>query len=185
MAMLAPSQILDSNLMIDIETTSADIDSNVCPGILSIAAQTFSRNGTSDSPYTFYRESSLQAIKAAGLHISESTMDWWKKRSIEMPSGDLSQNDLITEFLAYTTRIRSHIRFVWANGPQFDIAILRRHFKRMEYRWPFEYYEERDVRTVVSEFMLKTGKRLPASPDKHNALADVIHQIKAVVVSIQ
>jgi len=68
---------------------------------------------------------------------------------------------------------------VWANSPSFDCAMLAAGYDAVGSEEPWEFWEERDVRTV---------KNLPGAPDvemedgenEHDALDDARQQARLV-----
>ena len=72
---------------------------------------------------------------------------------------------------------------VWGNGATLDNVIIRATFERHVFYFPWQFWNDRDVRTIV-----EMGRAAAFHPryeilfegDLHNALADAKHQAKYV-----
>lgn len=72
---------------------------------------------------------------------------------------------------------------VWGNGASFDCVILRNSYALAGMEPPWQWWNDRDVRTIV-EMGKSVGfdpkKDMPFNGTRHNALADAMHQAKYV-----
>lgn len=156
-------------IMVDIETLGLE------PGaaILSIGAVEFDPVGLGDE---FYREVSLASCQEAGLEVDAGTLEWWLDQDdavTHILSGGEPLVDVLADFAAWFPEGAE----IWANSPSFDCEMLERAYGAVGAEEPWEYYQERDVRTVAE---------LPGAPDvdqdgdEHHALDDAKHQARLV-----
>jgi hypothetical protein len=72
---------------------------------------------------------------------------------------------------------------VWGNGATFDNIILRESFSRLNLQELWNWFNDRDVRTIVGlgrEIGFDPKRDMPFDGEPHNALHDAIHQAKYV-----
>lgn len=160
---------MTERVMVDIETLGLE------PGaaILSIGAVRFDTDGVGA---TFERNIDLESCQDAGLTIDAGTLEWWLQQDTDAQhvlTGGEPLADALGDFKAFYEFADE----IWANSPAFDCEHLAAAYDAVGGSVPWEYYEQRDVRTVLS---------LPVAPDieqegtEHDALDDAIHQAKAV-----
>lgn len=137
--------------MIDLETLSTKTNAV----ILSIGIIEFDIL-TGNMINQLYETIDIQSCLDKGLEIDANTLKWWlsqpdiirleinKKgsKSIEIVltsvSNFLSKNKTIENF------------FVWGNGSSFDLSILSNAYHKCSLKIPWKFWNERDVRTIVS-----------------------------------
>lgn len=68
---------------------------------------------------------------------------------------------------------------IWANSPSFDCVILRNAFDLCALGAPWEYWQERDIRTLTA--LYPTLKAMPAEGIKHHALHDARHEARQLI----
>lgn len=143
---------------------------------------------------TFYKVVSLESSVSWGAEIDLSTVIWWLKQSSEARSA-IANDDAIKlddALLMFTNFVLENVTGgrkkvqVWGNGSTFDNAILRSSFDLACLDCPWNYWNDRDVRTMVElgraiGFDPKTA--IPFEGDRHNALADAQHQARYVLQS--
>jgi DNA polymerase III epsilon subunit-like protein len=66
---------------------------------------------------------------------------------------------------------------IWCNGNSFDIPILAAYFHHFHLPLPWNYWQERDLRTLKA---LNKGARIERHGTHHNALDDALHQARLV-----
>ncbi len=189
------------DIMVDLETLSTEPNAV----ILSIGACEFDPD-TGTIFETFYSKLNHAAVTneqgfakpESGLHVSQSTLDWWTKQSKEAYEAAFNIYDAppryadpLEAFKQFVIACRAHspgqkLR-IWGNDPDFDIVILNQNFKAMGgILPPWQFWESRSVRTMKDlwQYALKKGdpknivKRMGTH---HNAKDDAIHQ--ALIVS--
>lgn len=163
------------HMMVDLETLGTTGDSV----IMSIAAIPFNiESGATDEP--FYANISIQSCLDHGLTVEGSTVAWW------MQQDDVAIRRLFegTAHLLGTALADLSTKFglyqdlkVWGNSARFDLGILEHAYAKAELRIPWEFRNERDVRTLVS-FAPDIKKEMKFEGTPHNAIDDCLHQIK-------
>ena len=155
----------DAQIHIDLET----LDTTPTARILSIGAVCRCSE--------FYEEVD-QSTYTDAFTISKSTTDWWQARG-----GFVPRMSVMSVYAALTKlsvwihdlNIPADDMEIWANSPAFDCAILHTHFKHYALAVPWEYYMERDVRTIKGMVkVLRLG--VPKFENSHNALDDARNQ---------
>ncbi len=72
---------------------------------------------------------------------------------------------------------------VWGNGASFDCVILRNSYALTGQEAPWQWWNDRDVRTVVEmgkAIGFDPKRDMPFEGTRHSALDDAIHQAKYV-----
>jgi hypothetical protein len=171
-----------NHLMLDIETMGTGVNA----AIMSIGACFFDPD-TSMIGDTFHTKVSLDS--ADNGDIEPSTVIWWLKQDNEARSQFYDNKDSLTLNCAlnYLSMFLSSTPNgdlqVWGNGIAFDNVIVREACNRMGYDQPWDFWNDRDVRTMV-----ELGRVIGIDPKndmefegiKHDALSDAIHQAKYV-----
>ncbi|EOS93103.1 3'-5' exoribonuclease [Erwinia tracheiphila] len=172
-----------NNVMIDIETLGKK---RGCP-VLSIAAVQFDPQ-TGNTGDAFYERISYDAAISYGMP-EISTIQWWDKQSEEARDAAFNGNrlpvDVAAELRAFLHNVGGGRCIPWGNGSVFDITILEGWFDRVnpltdaygEDIYPWKYRNIADLRTLVRVSGINV-KDIPVTGDKHNALADALHQVK-------
>ena len=174
------------HVMVDLETMGKKPNAPV----VSIGAVLFDP-ATGILGETFYKVVSLESAVSWGAEIDPSTVIWWLKQSSEARSA-IANDDAIKlddALLMFTDFVLENVTGgrkkaqVWGNGATFDNAILRSSFDIACLDCPWDYWNDRDVRTMVElgkaiGFDPKTA--IPFEGDRHNALADAQHQARYV-----
>ncbi len=122
--------------------------------------------------------------------IDPQTVLWWMVQTVSAKAeilNTLRDNaepiDVALDMMSEVLKI-SNDSIMWSNGATFDLVILRSAYKRTKSICPWEYWQERDVRTIVDlgrrlhDFDPK--KQMPFVGTEHNALDDAVHQAKYV-----
>lgn len=133
---------------------------------------------------TFYREIDAYQYNPNEFTEDASTLEWWVKQGGFIPTQDLvSPMQAVSSFAQWVLAIREQHNDieVWANSPTFDCAILRHHFKIFSLSCPWEFWSERDVRTVKG-VAKALNMNITAPKNPHNALKDAKNQ-QAMVAS--
>lgn len=174
------------HVMVDLETMGKKPNAP----IVSIGAVLFDPE-TGILGETFYAVVSLESAVSWGAEIDPSTVIWWLKQSSEARSA-IANDDVIKlddALLMFTDFIEENVTGgrkkaqVWGNGATFDNTILRSSFDLACLDCPWDYWNDRDVRTMVElgkavGFDPKTS--IPFEGDRHNALADAKHQARYI-----
>lgn len=160
------------NVMIDIETLGTQYNAV----ILSIAAVEFDTDGNLGR--RFYEKIELQSAIDVGLRIDSDTLIWWTTQKPmvfkEMFIDALPLKRVLKRFVSW---FRPENTNVWANSPSFDLIIVKHALKTCGLKAPWNYYNERCVRTLSALVPEIKSNAIPAI-DAHNALADCEFQIQ-------
>lgn len=174
------------HVMVDLETMGKKSDAP----IVSIGAVIFDPE-TGFLGETFYKVVSLESAVSWGAEIDPSTVIWWMKQSSEARSEIANDNAIqlddallqFSEFVFENIPGGCETAQIWGNGATFDNTVLRSSFERACLECPWDYRNDRDVRTMVElgkaiGFDAKTS--IPFECERHNALADAQHQARYV-----
>jgi hypothetical protein len=130
--------------MIDIETLSSQSDACV----ISIGLVGF------DEAHILYRESFAIEHHSWDGHIDPRTVKWWMDQSEEAQRFSFKNEHPVNLDLARFRLNEFAARFCkdecWANGPQFDLVVLRNWWRRSatDETFPVHYRTYRDCRTI-------------------------------------
>ena len=109
-----------------------------------------------------------------GRTISKQTIDWWRTRTnvpIENGNPQCTVSEMLNDFMAVYASFQPEE--VWANPPQFDLAIMHSLGRDFGVEMPWSHEQERDFRTVKRLAKLDFGPRVEVA---HDALADAMDQ---------
>lgn len=174
------------HVMVDLETMGKKHNAP----IVAIGAVVFDP-ATGSIGESFYKVVCLESSLNWGAVIDPSTVIWWLKQSSEARSAIVNDDAIplqdallqFREFVSDNVAGGSKKAQVWGNGASFDNSILRSSYDCIAEDYPWEYWNDRDVRTMVElgqaiSFDPKTT--IPFEGSRHNALADAIHQARYV-----
>ena len=160
------------HLMIDIETMGNESFSS----IVSIGAVEFDINN-GETGREFYVKIDLQSCIDEGLIMNASTVMWWLKQ------GEAARNELGTgEVETLRNALFKFSDFftedyqVWGNSARFDLGILENAYSKIGKPIPWKFWNERDVRTLVS-FSPDVKETFVFNGVAHNAIDDCKFQI--------
>ncbi|HCA9420341.1 TPA: 3'-5' exoribonuclease [Klebsiella pneumoniae] len=174
------------HVMVDLETMGKKYNAP----IVAIGAVVFDP-ATGSIGESFYKVVCLESSVNWGAVIDPSTVIWWLKQSSEARSAIVNDDAIplqdallqFREFVSDNVAGGSKKAQVWGNGASFDNSILRSSYDCIAEDYPWEYWNDRDVRTMVElgqaiSFDPKTT--IPFEGSRHNALVDAIHQARYV-----
>lgn len=159
-------------ICVDVETLSTNFNAV----IVSISAVKFSL--TSDETETFVVNINPREGKELGLHISESTIDWWRRQKLEAARVWMSsQIDLSTALDMFDEFCGKGDLTWFTNGSCFDFPILDSSYKAVGKEPIFKYWKSMDLRTIywLTGFDTKTAERVGTY---HVGIDDCLTQIK-------
>lgn len=144
---------------------------------------------------TLYVEVDTSVYKDAFTQ-SQATVEWWEKQGgfkstpgtqLHTPVSMLVE---LNNFIHDVTKdIERNDIEIWANSPTFDLAILHHHYKVFSMRAPWEYWQERDVRTINA--LAKRLRMAQKAKAPHNALADaqlqeaIVRRVYSQLINLQ
>jgi len=172
-----------NHLMVDLETMGNKPNAP----IISIGA-VFFEPSTGEIGPEFSASVSLESSMQLGAIPDASTVMWWMeqsdeaRKSVVKPEMDLPfALQRLSAFSSENSNPK-HLQ-VWGNGASFDCVILRNSYTIAGHITPWQWWNDRDVRTIV-EMGRVIGfypkKDMPFDGVRHNALADAIHQARYV-----
>lgn len=157
----------DGQVHIDIET----VDIAHTAKILSIGAVCGSQEYYVELDHNGYPA-------AAGFTENQKTLDWWEQQGGFQPSGQpVFPFEAINGLKIWFDEVTKDMIdvTVWANSPSFDCEILKHHYAHWGLRCPWDFYQERDVRTAKDiARAMRLSIREFSNP--HNALQDAKNQ---------
>lgn len=172
-----------NNLMLDLET----MGSGTYAPIISIGAVFFDPT-TGNTGEEFSVSVSLESSMRHRARPDASTILWWldqsdeakqslKSNPVELSSALSELTDFISDYAN-----QKYIQ-VWGNSASFDCVILRSSYALTGQQVPWQWWNDRDVRTIVElgkVIGFDPKRDMPFEGTRHNALADAIHQAKYV-----
>jgi len=158
--------------MVDLETMGNH--SNSC--IISIGALEFNLD-TGETGREFYQNVDLQSCLNAGFTVDASTIYWWLQQSTaaRLSLFNKESSDIDTVLHLFNMFTNSD-EIIWGNSARFDLGILENAYAKTGIDKHWNYYNERDVRTLVM-FAPEIKQNYPRTSIAHNALADCYHQV--------
>lgn len=174
------------HVMVDLETMGKKHNAP----IVAIGAVVFDP-ATGSIGESFYKVVCLESSVNWGAVIDPSTVIWWLKQSSEARSAIVNDDaiPLLDALLQFRKFVSDNVAGgskkaqVWGNGASFDNSILRSSYDCIAEDYPWEYWNDRDVRTMVElghAINYEPQKAIPFEGERHNALADAIHQARYV-----
>lgn len=158
------------NVMVDLETLAVTADAVV----VSIGAVKFTHKKIEDS--AFYTPVSVNSNLNLGRRVDENTLSWWMsqpetaRKVFSQPA--VTVEEALSQFAHW---LGDDPVFMWANGADFDLAILQHAYAQLGLEVPWKFWNNRCFRTVKSFSKV----RAPAAPSvAHNALDDAIAQAR-------
>ncbi|EAA6248820.1 3'-5' exoribonuclease [Salmonella enterica subsp. enterica serovar Durban] len=173
-----------NNLMIDLETMGKKPNAPV----VSIGAVFFDPQSGEIGP-EFYTAVSLESAMEQGAVPDGDTILWWLRQSPEARSAicvdAMPIPAALSELTQFIGRHADNMKYmkVWGNGATFDNVILRGAYERAGKICPWPFWNDHDVRTLVTlgrSIGFDPKKDMPFIGEQHNALADARHQAKYV-----
>jgi hypothetical protein len=162
-------------IMTDLETMSRKANA----AIVSIGACSFDENGIQQK---FYTTVNLESCIDLGLHVEQSTVDWWNSQPAEARAAWQVANappleEALNDYTAWIKSVTTSPPAMWANGPDFDLVILKYAYEAIGQEPPWPYWTHRCVRTLKN--ILPTPHQHQGV--KHHALDDAMSQANLVV----
>lgn len=136
-----------SEVMIDIETLSTK------PGatILTIGALIFNRANNNNYENKFYKRIKIPIDDVSYFDVCENTKKWWKKQNSKCFYENCENPDRIflKDALKELSKFIPEKSLIWANSPSFDCVILENAYRYYDIPIPWEFYNLRDLRTIM------------------------------------
>jgi hypothetical protein len=163
------------DLMLDLETLSTRSEAT----ILTFGAIKFSPYNQEQLTDGIYHRINVDEQLALGSNVDENTIAWWGKQADDVREEAMSPENRISleEFTQNLNRFVVGVDNIWAQGPVFDIVILENLYRRLEKPVPWQFWQIRDSRTLLSSLGDPRDKN---KAGLHNALEDAVSQAQAV-----
>ena len=165
--------------MLDIETFSTMPTAS----ILTIGAIKFDRRKKEpcfeeyEPEDVFYRRVDLNSCVELGLHVDESTIDWWNGQDEESKVEIFSEENRypIRQVMEEFAEWIGGVKCVWSHGSVFDVVIVENVFRKCDIKCPWNFWNVRDTRTAYE----LGNVRLTSNSNniEHHALHDAHNQI--------
>ena len=161
--------------MLDLETLSTRPNAT----IVTFGACKFSPYNQNDITDGIYFRINVDEQLALGRHLDEGTIAWWGTQAEDVREEALGEGNRITleEFTQNLNRFLVGADNIWAQGPVFDIVILENLYRQLEKPCPWQFWQIRDSRTLLSSL---GDPREKNKAGLHNALEDAVSQAQAV-----
>lgn len=161
--------------MLDLETLSTRPDAT----ILTFGACKFNPYTQEDITQGIYFRINVDEQIGLGRHVDDNTIEWWGKQAEDVYAEAFDPNDRISleEFSKELNRFIVGCDNIWAQGPVFDIVILENLYRQMGLPCPWQFWQIRDSRTLLSTL---GDPREKNKAGLHNALEDAVSQAQAV-----
>lgn len=160
------------HVMVDLETMGKKHNAP----IVAIGAVVFDP-ATGSIGESFYKVVCLESSVNWGAVIDPSTVIWWLRQSSEARSAIVNDDAIplqdallqFREFVSDNVAGGSKKAQVWGNGASFDNSILRSSYDCIAEDYPWEYWNDRDVRTMV-----ELAKPLASTPKQRSRLKGLV-----------
>lgn len=168
------------DIMLDLET----MGNTSRAAIVQVAACQFDRL-TGKVGKVFKENVALASSIEARLEVTASTIYWWLGQNYDARQSILANprellGDVLDRFSGFVRETGA--KFLWCHSG-FDYPILKAAFELTDKKFPFLYYNIRDLRTIC-DIAGVTKKDIPFSGTMHDALDDCRHQAKLVALCL-
>lgn len=178
------------DIMLDLETLGVRCGSV----ILSIGACVMERD-LGNMGQTFHAFLKPKPQMAAGATIDPSTVLWWLGQSDAARRAMIAGQDMAVQPMEALYQLNSWFdlvcpevpaRKVWANGADFDLALLNDLYRRFDLEAPWPYNGARDMRTVLDLAGGFKPAHYKAAPiGAHDALVDATYQADVTAAALK
>jgi DNA polymerase III alpha subunit (gram-positive type) len=167
------------DIMVDIETTGTDPAHS---SIIQIAAMAFDIEAKSIPDNAIF-DRCLQPVSSR--FWDEDTRRWWENQPdvLSQIMRRMDPPELVIKEFADWLENWGYVR-LWAKPTSFESPFLESYFRTHGIKNPFQYWKSVDLNSYIegrghnrNDFW----KNIEFEGDKHNALYDVIHQIKGAL----
>lgn len=168
-----------NDVMVDVETTGLNYENTA---VIQVAAVKFNlKERAVDSSSMFNRCLSIPPRR----YWDEGTRHWWSEQKREVLQDIYSRMEdpktVMEEFATWAGYSPSEPLRFWAKPAHFDYSFISSYFSQFEIPNPFHYRYVTDLNSYIrglAKDPTVESFRVDFDGDAHNALYDVIHQIK-------
>lgn len=171
--------------MIDLETTSTD---PVHGAIIQLSAVRFNFDTGLVDPDMF----DMCLDMAPGRFWDEDTRTWWLEKNADtlalIQSRAQNAAAVFHAFREWSWKPGSAGQSMWAKPSHFEFPFIQSYAKQFQVTLPFHYQDAVDLnsfcRGIAHNPRLKPfEKTIPFEGTEHNAIDDVLHQIRAALLA--
>ena len=168
---------MKTDIMIDLET----LDVLPTSTVLTIGAVKFNPLGdelNTPEMEKFYVKVDIDSCDKFGCTVSNDTLEWWSKQSMEAQAEAFSPDDRIPikDAMDQLYKFCWGAKRVWSHGAGFDVIICENLFRKSNKAIPWSFWQVRDTRTLYDLGI--DADRPPVL--KHHALEDAWNQAVGV-----
>jgi len=172
--------------VVDLETLGTGSNAPV----VAIGIVSFDRHTGAVGDEKFYCTIDMESACKYGAVAEGGTIDWWLRQSKAARSALTSKEFQVDALAAAAAALAfledeegmfANVR-MWGNGAAFDCEKLRNMFTRLGLVTPWNFWNERDVRTML-ELYDDTWLPFPADKIKHHALHDAEHEAERLAIA--
>ena len=163
------------SVMLDLETLSTRPDAT----ILTFGACKFNPYRQQEIEQGVYFRINVDEQIALGRHVDDNTVVWWSQQAEDVRDEAFGEENRIS-LEQFTNELNKFIvgaKCIWAQGPVFDIVILENLYRQLGKPAPWQYWQIRDSRTLLSTLGDPRDKN---KTGLHNALEDCVSQANAI-----
>ena len=174
------------DVMVDIETTGTDPEHSA---IIQIAAVRFNLETKEINSESMFNRCMWMPH---GRYWAEDTRSWWNRQKPEVLAGIYERQEdpgtVMRAFHAWSIEkpVLAPLRF-WAKPTSFDFTFVASYFKSFDLMNPYHFREATDLNSYLRgrghQDVNSFWKDVPPVGDAHNALHDVLYQIKGLFAS--
>lgn len=168
-----------NNIMVDLETTGTEGGHNA---IIQLAAVKFNLEERKVDLNMF----DMCMTVPGNRWWCEDTRAWWEQQEPhilqDIKSRMQEPMNVLAAFYRWTQEgLDGDQAILWAKPTHFEYPFLQSYFKQFGLPIPFHYAEANDLRTWLrARGMQNLDREVEFEGDAHNALHDVLHQIKVL-----
>jgi hypothetical protein len=165
-----------ADIMLDLESLGTRPD---C-AILTLGAVKFNPYDIQSEPGPgLYFRIDVDEQLSLGREVQEDTLEWWMRQSEDVREEALGESNRVslTEMYQQLNRFLVGAGNIWCQGPAFDIVILENLYRQLGLPCPWQFWQIRDSRTLLSTHGDPRDKN---KAGLHNALEDAVSQAQAV-----
>lgn len=161
------------SVMLDLET----MDTTINAAVVQVGAIPFNSQTGLVRPDFFLMDVTLATSVALGGSVGEGTVGWWEDQGGFHPRHHPEPMRKVLEELADWLSFLPEVRYIWAQGPSFDVAILEGYYQRAGIMVPWAFNSARDTRTVYDLARERGWEKPEGTEALHYALEDCRRQI--------
>jgi hypothetical protein len=142
----------------------------------------------------FLRNIDTASCTALGMTTDSDTQEWWARQAPEAwaatQDNQVPIREALTDFADFCrgddTTNAGEPAPIWCKGPSFDFAMLTNAYRMCAIPLPWQFRQERDLRTAIQLAQDIYGFKKPAHTGvPHSALDDARHQVLVLIGAYQ